>query len=322
MATRSLPVVDVSRLYDGGPDGLHRVAEEIGGACRDLGFFYVGGAQLRAGLRDAVFAQAHRFFGSPDEIKQAVSFDRSAHNRGYIATSVESLDPARGPDRKEAFNIGLDLAAEDPEVVAGKPFRGINLWPPLPGFRDILLEYYAAMLRLGRDLHRAVAVDLGLPQTYFDDKFRRPLATLRLLHYPALPASGRTGELGAGQHTDYGNITLLATDDVGGLEVRLRDGDWLEAPPVPGAFVCNIGDCLMRWTNDIYVSTPHRVVSPPERERFSVAFFLDADPDVEVSCLETCRTPGVEPLYPPVSVADYLRGRLDATYQAAPATPS
>ena len=319
MAIRSLPVIDLSRLYDGGPDGLHRVAEEIGSACRDLGFFYISGTPVPSRLRDEVFAQAHRFFGSSEAIKGAVSFDRSAHNRGYIATSVESLDPARGPDRKEAFNIGLDLEAADPEVVTGKPFRGVNLWPELPGFRDTVLEYYAAMLKLGRDLHRAVAVDLGLPQTYFDDKFRRPLATLRLLHYPALPANGGTGELGAGQHTDYGNITLLSTDDVGGLEVRLRDGDWLEAPPIPGAFVCNIGDCLMRWTNDIYVSTPHRVVSPPERERFSVAFFLDADPDVVVSCLETCRTPGAEPLYPPVSVADYLRRRLDATYQAAPA---
>ena len=133
MATRSLPVVDVSRLHEGGPDGLHRVAEEIGVACRDLGFFYVSGTQVRPGLRDDVFAQAARLFGSPDKLKQAVSFDRSAHNRGYIATSVESLDPARGPDLKEAFNIGLDLEAADPEVVTGKPFRGVNLWPELPG---------------------------------------------------------------------------------------------------------------------------------------------------------------------------------------------
>jgi isopenicillin N synthase-like dioxygenase len=120
------------------------------------------------------------------------------------------------------------------------------------------------------------------------------------------------GQLGAGEHTDYGNLTLLLTDEVGGLEVRTRDGDWLAAPHRLDAFICNIGDCLMRWTNDVYVSTPHRVVSPPGRRRTSVAFFLDANPEAVVECLPTCRGGGER--YPPVAAADYLGSRLDATY--------
>ncbi len=285
-----------------GEAGLARVAAEIGQACRDIGFFYVRNTPVPPGLRAAVFEASRAFFASPPAAKAAVAIGLSLHSRGYVGLDVEALDPGRGVDSKEAFNIGLDLAADDPEVLAGKPFRGLNLWPALPGFRETLLAYYDALFAFGRDLHRAIAVDLGLPPHHFDEKLRRPLATLRLLHYPALPAEGLPEQLGAGEHTDYGNLTLLATDDVGGLEVRMRDGTWMRAPVIPGTFVCNIGDCLMRWTNDTYVSTPHRVVSPAMRDRYSVAFFLDANPDVEVACLPTCRSGERPPLYPPVTV--------------------
>jgi isopenicillin N synthase-like dioxygenase len=140
------------------------------------------------------------------------------------------------------------------------------------------------------------------------------MATLRVLHYPPRPASVAAGALGAGEHTDYGNLTLLATDGVPGLEVRTRDGTWLRAPVVADALVCNIGDCLMRWTNDVYVSTPHRVVSPGDRDRLSVAFFLDPNPDTVVACLPGCAGHDQPPRYLPITGADYLRQRLDATY--------
>ena len=195
---------------------------------------------------------------------------------------------------KEAFNVGLEIAPDDPDLLSAQPFRSLNAWPSLPGFRETLLAYYDACAGLGARLHRAFACDLGLEPDYFDDKFDRPMATLRLLHYPALPR-GSEPRTGAGAHTDYGNLTLLATDDVGGLEVHARDGQWIEAPVVPGAFIVNIGDCLMRWTNDIYVSTPHRVVNRSARERYSIAFFFDPNPDAIVetipSCLRGRRTP-------------------------------
>ena len=315
MSNDWLPIVDLTPLYDEGEDGLHRVARDIGRACRDIGFFYVSHARVPKTLRAAVFASSQGFFAGSAAMKAQVSIRHSAHNRGYVGLSVEALDPSRGADSKEAFNVGLELAPDDLEILAGRPFRGSNLWPPLPAFRETLLAYYDALLVLGRDLHRAIAVDLGLPPGYFADKLRRPLATLRLLHYPASSAA-QPGQLGAGEHTDYGNLTLLATDDVGGLEVRMRNGEWHSAPVIPDAFICNIGDCLMRWTNDTYVSTPHRVVSQAARARYSVAFFLDADPDVEVACLPTCATESNPARYPPVTVATYLRGRLDATYAA------
>ena len=163
-------------------------------------------------------------------------------------------------------------------------------------------------------LHRALAHDLGVAENFFDDKLDQPLATLRLLHYPPRPDHFEPGQIGAGEHTDYGNITLLATDDAGGLEVRSRDGQWMSPPNYPGALICNIGDCLMRWTNEVYVSTPHRVVNPVGRERYSVAFFLDPNPDAVVACLPSCMSSENPAKYPVTTGAAYLKERLDATY--------
>jgi isopenicillin N synthase-like dioxygenase len=149
----------------------------------------------------------------------------------------------------------------------------------------------------------------------FAEKFDRPIATLRLLRYPAT-LSGAGEQIGAGAHTDYGNLTLLATDNVGGLEVRTRARDWIDAPAMANAFVVNIGDCLMRWTNDVYVSTPHRVVNRSRRERYSIAFFFDPNPDAEVAVIPSCVALGERARYEPILAADYLKYRLDASKPA------
>ena len=175
-----------------------------------------------------------------------------------------------------------------------------------------MLAYYDACAALGARLHQAFARDLGVAPDFFADKFDRPMATLRLLRYPAAAEE----RIGAGAHTDYGNLTLLATDDVGGLEVRTRAGDWIEAPPRAKAFIVNIGDCLMRWTNDVYVSTPHRVVNRSARERYSIAFFFDPNPEAEVAAIPSCVARGGAARYPPILAADYLKLRLDASKPA------
>jgi len=169
---------------------------------------------------------------------------------------------------------------------------------------------------LGRRLHRAIAADLGLAPAYFEPYLTRPMATLRLLHYPA--GTGSAATLGAGEHTDYGNLTLLATDAVGGLEIRRRDGTWISAPSLAGTFVVNVGDCLMRWTNDVYVSTPHRVVAPIGRERYSIAFFLDPNADAPLAALPGTVAPGETPRYPTITAGDHITERLRATYAGRP----
>jgi isopenicillin N synthase-like dioxygenase len=308
-----LPVIDLAGLAENDGAALARVAAEIGRACREIGFFYVVNHGVAAETMAAAFAQSALFFALPLEAKRAIAIEKIGGNRGYSGLMHEALDPSKAADLKEAFNIGLDIAPDDADLLAGKPFRSLNAWPDLPHFRTILLGYFAECAKLGGRLHRAFAIDLGLQPDFFEDKFDRPLATLRLLHYPPTPPDPLEGQLGAGEHTDYGNLTLLATDSVGGLEVKTRAGAWIAAPVMPGAFIVNIGDCLMRWTNDIYVSTPHRVVNRSGRERYSIAFFFDPNPDALVAAIASCVPAGAAPLYPPIAAADHLRARLAAS---------
>jgi isopenicillin N synthase-like dioxygenase len=308
----AIPIIDVSGLSsDAAAAGP--VVQAIGAACRDVGFFYVTGHAVDAALSAAVFADAARFFAQSEATKRQVLYT-AAGNRGYVPLKGETLNPGQPADLKEAFNIGLQLPADDADLMAGRGFRAANRWPALAGFRETMLAYFDACHRLGVLLHRAFALDLGLPAAFFDHKLDRPMAVLRLLHYPPAPEQAQAGQLGAGEHTDYGCVTLLATDGVGGLEVRTRSGEWLAAPHVPGALVCNIGDCLMRWTNDIYISTPHRVVSPAGRERFSVAFFLDPNPEAEVACLPGCASSERPSRYRPIRADAFLTARLSPTY--------
>jgi len=309
---RTLPILDLSSSREGDRASLARIGAEVGPACRDVGFFYVVNHGVDRELIERAFAQSHRFFALPLAERQALAIETIGGNRGYSGMLHEALDPGRGPDMKEAFNVGLEIAPDDPDLLSKQPFRSLNAWPSLPNFRETLLAYYDACAALGARLHRAFACDLGLKPDFFDDKFDRPMATLRLLHYPA-PPQGSEPRTGAGVHTDYGNLTLLATDDVGGLEVRARNGEWIEAPVVPGAFIVNIGDCLMRWTNDIYVSTPHRVVNRSARERYSIAFFYDPNPEAVVETIPSCVREGERVRYPPILAADYLKQRLDSS---------
>lgn len=308
-----IPVLDWQRFASGSdPEGF---VKDLSKACRDSGFFLLTGHGIAERLIQDVFAKGDAFFALPVSEKSKVDIRDNPHNRGWACEGSEALDETSGQmDRKEAFNVGWDLPPDDPRVLNGDMFRGVNIWPDLPGFRDTLLEYYTAIHTLAVSLHRAFEQDLDLPDNYFTQHFDAPLATLRVLSYPAAPDG--TG-IGAGAHTDYGSVTLLMTDAVDGLQVRPREktedsdsrGDWVDVPHVPGAYVVNIGDCLMRWTNDTYTSTPHRVL-PPKSARRSIAFFLDPNPDSVIAAL-----PGTgEAKYPPVTGAEYLKSRLDATY--------
>jgi isopenicillin N synthase-like dioxygenase len=312
----TIPVIDIAPLLSGTSEQASAIAAELGRACRDVGFFYISGHGISPELMARVFDTSRTFFSNPSSVKEAAAFSGPSGNRGYIRFGGEALDPTKPSDLKEAFNIGLDLPPDDVELLAGARFRAANLWPDVAGFRETMLEYFNRVWRLGCDLHRGLALDLGLDPDFFESKLDRPIATLRLLHYPPVTVPVSKGQLGAGVHTDYGNVTLLATDAVGGLMVQDRSGRWLDAPVIPNTFVCNIGDCLMRWSNDVYVSTPHKVVSPPGADRYSVAFFLDPNPDAIVECLPSCIAPGRPAKYGPITGGDFLLSRLEPTYAA------
>lgn len=304
----AIPHIDITALGHSDLAARRAVAAQIGQACRDTGFFVVRGHGIAPAQMADAFAAAHAVFALPAEAKRALAIARHGANRGYVGLGVEALDEKTAPDLKEAYNL----------VWTDEVQRPPNIWPPITGWRAQAQAYFDAVLAVGQRLHRAFALDLGLAEDFFDDKLDRPQATLRLLHYPVrFAADAPAGQAGAGTHTDYGNVTLLATDGVAGLQVRRRDGQWLDAPAVPGDFICNIGDCLMRWSNDVYVSTPHRVLAP-QQERYSIAFFLDPNPEALVSAIPSCVPAGTAPRHAPVTAADYLQQRFAATYAARP----
>lgn len=303
----NLPIIDISGLNSPSLEDRRAVGAELGRAAREVGFFYVTGHGVAPSAMANVFEASKAFFAQPRAAKLAVSIKRTDKEVGYVDLEDEQLDPAGTADHKEAFNIGLELPPDHPAIVEDRPFRGLNFWPDLPGWRELMLDYYDRCWSAGRLIHRGFSLDLGIAEDFFEDKLDEPIGILRLLHYPARQA-GSPQRLGAGAHTDYGNLTLLATDGVAGLQVRRRGGGWIDAPTVEGAMICNIGDCLMRWTGDVYVSTPHRVVMP-ETERYSIAFFLDPNPEARVETL-----PGMTAKYPPTTGGEYLKQKLDSTY--------
>jgi isopenicillin N synthase-like dioxygenase len=293
----AVPVIDVSGLR-GDPAALRAVAAEIGRAARDIGFFTVVGHGVPAALIDGVFAQSQAFFAQPLAVKERVSIEQSPAYRGFARSGYEQFDEAHPADAKESFDMGLDR----------------NLWPDLPQFRATLEAYYATLGALLIDVHRAIALDLGMDEHVFTPSFDRALSVLRLLYYPPHPGVFDGTLHGAAPHTDYGNLTFLAQDDAGGLALQQRDGTWIDVAPTPGAFVCNIGDALMRWTNDVYVSNLHRVVNRSGRARYSIAFFGDVSADALVECLPSCTDAAHPPKYPPVTYGDYLQFRLTGAY--------
>jgi isopenicillin N synthase-like dioxygenase len=317
--TPEIPTIALTGLRSGQPAQLARIGAEIGRAARGLGFFSVSDHGIDAALVDSVYAHAHTFFALPQAAKDRLSVANSASYRGYVKIGEEKLDTALPGDLKECFNAGPDLAADHPDVLAGKPFHAVNQWPDLPGFRATMMAFHAAALDLVVLLQRAIAHDLGIDEHFFDPHFSAAVGVLRLLHYPPHAGTFDGSVYGAGAHTDYGNLTLLAQDQTGGLEVRRRDGTWVPVPPQPGTFVCNIGDCLMRWTNDVYVSNAHRVVNRSGRERYSIAYFGDPNYDALVTCLQSVLGPGEAPKYAPITYAQYLRSRYEATYAVTPA---
>ena len=218
-------------------------------------------------------------------------------------------------DLKESFNFAFPFQEGDPDITAGRALIGLNQWPDGESeWRAILEDYYREVFELGQRILEAFALALEMPRDFFRQLYRRPLVRARLLHYPPQAGSTDDGQYGAAEHTDYGTITILWQDDVGGLQVKNRSGQWVDAPTIEDAFVINIGDMLARWSNDLFVSTPHRVVNASGRERYSIPVFYDPDFDVVVQCLPNCSSAANPPKYASIIAGDYITGRYDGSY--------
>lgn len=308
-----IPVIDLGGLIAPGEPGLAAAGQAIRHAATEVGFFYIANHGVPQGVIDAAFAQARAFFRRPPEEKRSVRVN--ALHRGWLAPGGAVMDGAKRPDLKESFIFGLELPEADPDVVAGKPLMGPNQWPEeMPEFRAALSGYYDAVLACGQRLLRGFASALGLRPDHFAASFAKPLARGSAIWYPPQPPDMGESQFGVSAHTDYGCITILAQDGTGGLQVQNRAGEWIAAPPIPGTYVINIGDLMARWTNDLFVSTPHRVVNSSGRERQSIAVFYDPHPDTEVAVLAECIAPGARPAYPPTTCGEHILSRFERSF--------
>jgi len=321
-APQRLPIIDVTALNGGAIDDIGTVAREIGAACERHGFFYMTGHGIPDALMERMFAESRRFFAMPPAEKLKIKINHA--NRGYVppgasAQNISSVDAANKRNQYESLMIRDELKPGAPAEIADNPMHGPNQWVDgLPGFKEACLDYYEVLKSLGRKFLPAFALALDLAPGHFDAYFRQPTTSLRLLHYPRQDAPFEDG-YGHAPHTDYGFLTILAQDEVGGLEVYDKaTRHWIQAPGVPGALVVNIGDALARWTNDRFVSTPHRVAAMTAgRERYSIPFFFHLDVDAQIEVLAACCGPKNPPRYPPVRFGDYLGERLAANYADA-----
>ncbi len=304
----TLPVLDLETL-----DAGHGIPA-LDATCRGAGFFYLRGHGIDPALVAAAETQMRALFALPLPERMAIDLANSLYHHGYEPMASQTTEPGTAPDRKEGFYIGNELPPDHPHVQAGYFNMGPNQWPAgLPQFRPTMTAYFDALTGVAIRLMRAMAEALGLPPSWFDPFCADPMCVLRLLHYPPQPPNPAATEKGVGTHTDWGCLTLLWQDETGGLQVQ-SGGTWIEAPPLPGTFVVNIGDMFARWTNGQYRSTPHRVMNRSGRDRFSMPFFFEGSPGHAITALPGTLAPGERPLYPPTTVSEHLAEMYRRTY--------
>lgn len=311
-----LPVVDFAAMFDGDEAARREVAAQLRRACTEVGFFYLKNHRVPQDLIDRMFGESDRFFAEPIEEKMKIERAATPGFGGYSPMEELGLKAVGSGSLMEGFNMNIELPADDPDVIAGKPFYNPNSWPAEPAeFRPTVLEYYDAMVTLGKKLFEAFAMAIDLPADYFDDMIRKPIALMRINHYPNQEVVLDEKHIGTGAHTDYECFTILAQQPgITALQVVNGNGEWISAPPIPGTFVINIGDQMAHWTNDQFVSTMHRVVNRSGRDRKSCAFFYGTDFDVEMNALPNCIADGQTAKYQPIRAGDYIVGRISDAY--------
>ncbi|MCW2351686.1 isopenicillin N synthase family dioxygenase [Sphingobium sp. B12D2B] len=299
-----IPIVDFAPFLSGDPAGRKAVAEEIAFACENIGFFYLTGHGVPQAVIDAVFRAAADFFAKP-MAERAEAFATPDWYRGYIPMPPQQ-PLSRNTRMFEQYRMQHEWPADPDDMEHARIFDQINRWPAdMPEFQAAGETYLDAMVTLGRELLRAFAIGLGLDEHRFDGWFKHPPSQLSMNYYPVLPNAADSDVSNMISHTDEGPFTILAQGEIGGLEVKRRDGAWIQAPPLRGAFTINVGDMMMWWSNGRFISNYHRVRNRTDVERFSVPYFANPDRNVTVAPLpELVGADG--PSYEPVRVADHL----------------
>jgi isopenicillin N synthase-like dioxygenase len=325
----ALPTIDLEPFASGAPlpsPAADGAAAAIDAALREVGFLLVTGHGVDRGVKDELFAQMRALFALPRDAKEAIAIGNSPCHRGYVGFGTETLQGALGGDEdaigtvlsgdlKETLDTGTEHGPDHPEVRAGTPLHGPNQFPPLPGFVEAWSAYRTAAAEAALRMQRGLAMGIGLPAEFFADQPGETMLHLRLVHYPPLDrVAPEPGQFGCGAHTDYGTMTVLADDGVGGLQVRQRSGEWTDVEIPADHLVVNLGDLMAIWTNDRWVSNPHRVVNPPGVDRYSAVLFVTPPFHLRIETLPTCLDADGASRHAPLIAGPYLLSRFDGTH--------
>ncbi len=309
-----LPIIDFGKLAH--TDGLKSVAADFRNAYTEIGFGAVINHGISRSLLNDLFDASRQFHALPLAVKMQVALDKA--HRGYIpintSTDVNStLADVKRPNQSESFMIMREDKPDSMPVKSSAYLAGPNQWPVLPGFRETLTLANEQFSTVARQLLDVACVALNVIPSRLHPAFECPTTWLRLLHYPPQPPAKDL--YGSAPHTDFGCLTLLAQDDVAGLQVKTPEGSWLNIEPDSNALIVNVGDMLHRWSNGILKSTPHRVINLSGRERYSCAFFFDPYVESVIAPLDECVDKAEGARFEPIHFGDFLRAELEAAYQ-------
>lgn len=313
----AIPVIDLTGALAPGGERSAEVAQQLRAAAMGAGFFYIANHGVPAELVERQFETTRQLMDLPLARREALSIRHSPIMRGFEALGAQTLDEHAQPDHKESFYCGMDWPADHPYVRAGYQTYGPSQWPEeYPEAHPQSVAYIEAMNRLSLRLMQLIALSLDLPEAYFDASCQEPMVTLRMVRYPPHPAHADERTFGAGAHTDWGAITVLAQDSHGGLEVQMPNGSWEPATPIADTFVVNLGDMVPRWTNGLYRSNPHRVrnLHSGGQPRYSIPFFYEPEFMARIEAVPGTVPPGTVPLFKPCTTGEHLQEMYAKTY--------
>jgi isopenicillin N synthase-like dioxygenase len=310
-STEEIPTLDIAPYLAGEPGGREAVAARLREISTTVGFFYLKGHGVPRSLLERLFAEARRFHALPEVEKRKIPyFNVGSFKSGYSPLEQDgygrtNINIVRGakPNLVAKFSINREGGSGGLSMTAAERNAVINIWPEnLPGFKETLQEYHATIERLGRRFLPVWAVSLQLPPAYFDRFFATPHLTMSLLYYPPQKEVGNR-QYGIAPHTDNAMMTFLAQGGVPGLAVRMPSGRWRAVDVVPDTLLVNTGNVIVRWTNDEYLSTKHRVINTYDRDRYSIPCFFGPSADAVIEVVPTCQGPGRPPHYEPITYA-------------------
>ncbi|PQQ30479.1 isopenicillin N synthase family oxygenase [Photorhabdus luminescens] len=313
-----IPHIDLAPIFTHTDTGLLSVADQVRQIYTNVGFAYLINHGISEDLVQATFQAAKDFHNLP--LNKKLKIRQNKFFRGYMPRStsrfeLSTLEKANKPNQSEAFIIANEVSEESEDFKLEQNLAGPNQWPEdMPEFKETITTYYKSMQALAKRMVQVFAMAFGLSPDALDNYFREPTIFLRLQYYPEQPDIIPEDQYGIAPHTDYGFLTLLAQDTIGGLQVKNQEGEWIDVPPEPGSFILNSGDMIKWMTNDNFISTPHRVINRSGKKRYAIPFFFEPSMHAQIAPLDIFKDVDNPARYPRIEYADHLMTRIKSNY--------